>query len=513
VSDGPRRALVDRVVLVVWALTFNLLPLLTSDVPLSRRLSSDAEWYSVAFMRLASPPLIATDDVYALDLLPVTERAALAALGRVGTLTGADVLDWSVGLSFASVLVFVLGAYSLMRTTLRPGLALLVSAALVVPVHALGGTQLGFQATGFLPRDFGLALSMLVILLYVRAGRRTDRLAIGFLACGLLANVYSMLYAHLGLVLLGAEALRDRAVRPRLFAFAALLAVGAFPTVLEVITAPRFGPPDLEVLRLREGSLLLGPMPTTVTQLLRRPLLYALLLAVLVVTLRRSRPWLAEAALHPWFAIAASSAAVTAAGLVIENATPFVRYLPSRASVFFLLAAMVLSAALIPTLTERWWSRRGRAIGLGILILIFAGQSNLPTVARQLLDDAERGDSRRDLIAVANHLRVTTPATDSLLAPSEELADIAASLRTYARRPVFVSFKDLGVVLYDGARGRSLYRRWRTSQDLITKGDLQQIRSFLRDNGLAAAIVPSSVAGSEFVSEADHAGRFVIVRP
>jgi hypothetical protein len=497
----------------VCAIAFNLIPLLASDVPLSRRLSSDAEWYAVALMRLAEPPMIASDDVYALDLLPGTEQIAVRLLGGLGRLAGLDVLDWTVLLSFAILIIFVLGAYSLTRATLPPSLALLVSLALIVPAHALGATQLGFQAMGFLPRDLGLALSMFVLLGYIRGERRTGPLAVAFLCCGLLANVYSMLYAHLGLVLLGAEALRDRGLRPRLITFAALLVIGALPTGIAVLTRGAFSPPDLEILRIREASLLLGPFPAVLTQLLRRPIIYAGLLIVIVTITWRWGMLRRHEALTPWFAVATSAVIVTVLGLVVENATPFVRFLPSRASVFFLLAAMVLCAGLIPDVVERWRSGQARALGFAILAAIFLLQSNLPTVARQLSDDVVLAAQRRDLARVADRLAASTSFADVFLAPADELPDVAASLRTYARRPTFVSFKDLGIVLYDGARARTLFSRWEAAQSAIRAPELDTIRAFLREHRIAAAIAPSTIRGGDSVPTADRFEGFVIVRP
>lgn len=508
-----RQTAVHCAVLIVCAIAFNLVPVIASDLPLSRQLSSDAEWYAVALMRVTVPPAIASDDVYALELLPATEREALGLTVRLGQLTGLDLLDWSVLLSFVTVAVFVLGAYAVTRATLPPSLALLVSLALIVPVHALGSTQLGFQAMGFLPRDLGLALSMIVLLGYIRAGRRTAPLAATFLLCGLLANVYSMLYAHLALVLLGAEALRDRGVRPRIFAFAMLLVIGALPTELEVLTQVRFSAPDPEILRIRESSLLLSSLSSALTQLLRRPLIYAGLLVLLVTIARRMGRLRDNGMLTPWFAIATSSAAITVLGLVVENATPFVRYLPSRASVFFLFAAMVLCAALLPSIAEQWRGSRGRLIGIAALAAIFLVQSNVPTVARQIYDDVALAAERREVSLIAVRLAETTGSTDTFLAPADELPDIAASLRTYARRPTFVSFKDLGVVLYDGARGRALFGRWEAAQAVLRASEVDVIRSFLREHHIAAAVAPSAVRGSESLPIGDRFERFVIVRP
>lgn len=499
-------------VLWAWALVFSFAPAFASQLPLSAQLSSDAEWYAVALMRVSDPPLIANDDVFALDLLPAPERHVLAFFANMADALHLDILDWSVALSLVALALYVAGLYLLLRWSLSPAIAFSLAAVLVVPVHALGGTTLGFEARGFLPRDLALALAMFVLIGYVRAGGNGRGLAAIFVLCGGLANGYSMLYAHLAVVLLGAELLRDRRLGIRHFAFGLCFVAGALPTVVDILTSDRrFAPPDAEILVIREGSLLLQGPISAIIQALRRLIIYAAVVGlVLAFGWRALAPEL-RGRLGPWIPVLASSGTISIAGLILENATPYTRYLPSRASVFFFLAASIVIAASLPALGAAMRGPRGRALGVATAFAIFVAQSNVPTVYRELVDAVRLAPERADFMTVARSLRESTTAATVLSATADEVPDLAASLRTYARRPVYVSFKDVGIVLYDGARGRMFYERWRESQAALGSGAIDQIRAFLLAHGITAAVVPIRVLEGD-ISSVQRIGAFVIIR-
>lgn len=473
------------------------------------QLSSDAEWYAAALMRSTDPPLIAADQSQPLDIRPAGERALTTVLARAGQALGIDVLDWSVIISIAALLVFVAGVYVAVRVAAGPTEALIVAGASIVSVHALGGATYGFQPLGFLPRDLMLGPALLLIAMYGVALRRgTAALAGVFFLCGLAANLYPVLFAHLALTLLGAELLRRRRIALPVLAFGAAAALGAAPAAVDVLSRSLVSTPvDVEVLRLRHDYQIVESIPLAVTQYLRRTIVYAGLIAALWWLMRRHLPIVARS-LGPWFALAASSLALSLVGVLLESARPeLIRYLISRTSVFFIFASMVICCVGIRSLVSNRWPRSGPAAGVVAVLAIFALQSAAPSVVRGLVDTRTHLADRLAFHSIAQEVRALTSPDDVLIAPSDEVPDLAASLRTYARRPVWQTYKDLGVAQVDGIRARRGFERWTEMHAVLAGGDVDQIVEFMRANGIRAAVVPVSLLPADALERPELAAR------
>lgn len=499
-------------VLALWALGFNALLPLAAAAPPSQLLSSDAEWYAGVLERSSTPPELAPDPSLGVDLLPPIELGVIRLVAVTAEVLHVDLLDLSVGLSFLAAVLFPIALYWLGRRALGdPSSALVLGASAVIPVHALGLTEFGFQATGFVPRDPALCVALVIIGIWLRQTRTTVAGAAPYLMCGVLANAYSMLFAHLALTLLVADLVRGRGPRVTHVIYGGAFALGALPTIVAILTSVRFNTPlDREVLEVRERDLLLVSVGPAL-QYLRRVVTYALLLGALLALSRgRSTPHERER-LAPWVALGLAAFALSLAGVVLENTTSLARYLLSRTSVFFILSCMIGCLLLMPAaLRERRW-RRWKAAGLLAALAVFAIQSNLPTVYRQL-SDAVGGRATQarfhDALAV---LAASTQRTDVVMSTADEFADLAASTRIYARRPIYVSFKDVGIGLYDGQRGRELYDRWRAAQAAIASRDPVRIAAFMRSQGITALLVPEDRVGATTSERSLTSPGFVIL--
>lgn len=472
-------------------------PAWATGLPLSQQLSSDAEWYAAAMYRSAEPPEIAVDPSQPLDIRPAGEQLLTAGVARIGQWIGVDLLDWSILVSIASLLLFVGAVYLAVLLAAGPVNALIVATASIVPVHALGGATYGFQPLGFLPRDLMLGPAILIVAAYGAAIRRGSRaILLVFFLCGIAANAYPVLFAHLTLCLAGAEVIRRRRLDLTLIGHLAAAGLGAAPAAVDVLSRSLIGAQiDVELVRFRMDYQIIDSIPLAITQYLRRTIVYASLVSVVWWLVRRHAPPQAAHALEPWFALCVSSLVLSIGGVIIESSRPeFIKYLLSRTSVFFIFASMVVICVGVRALPLRV-PRYGRGLAILGVLTIFALQSAAPSVVRNVAETRASLPERVAFQAAAREVRKLTAFDDVVVAPSDEVPDLAASLRTYSRRPVWQTYKDLGVAQVDGVRARRGFERWTDMQAALNSGELDRILAFMASNDIRAAVLPISSLG------------------
>ena len=480
----------DLALLWTWSVVFTFLPSWLSGIPARNLLSSDAEYYAAVTQRLIGSTTPTVDAALATDLLPVSEQAFLITLADIARAVHVELLDAWVVYELIAAMLFAAALYWLLIDVTRSRrISVIAAVVLSLGVHALGGSVFGFEPRGFIPRDLALGVAVVVVKLHTHAGSDRQKAAI-FLTCGILANAYSVLFAHLVGVLLLVELARRPRSAPTVVGFAVLAILGAAPTVVDVLaTRIVTAPPDPDIYRLRASYVLVTPLSATVVQYLRRPLLaFAAILALFVLCRGR---WTSDerARLMPFFAIAIAAAAVAATGVALEQGTPLARLLASRASVFLILASVPLSLVGAPLALRGRISNHG-LVGVGLAFAFLAIQSNVLTDVRSITSGLETREERLDLLRAATELRLETADGDVFMAPSSDAQDVAAALRTYAGRPAFVTYKDLGIVFYDGARARDLFDRWMQSE-IALGSDRQVLMDFMAAHGVRAAVVKS----------------------
>jgi hypothetical protein len=516
--NDRRTALADSAILILCASLFTLLPRLVSGIPLRQQLSSDAEWYAVEIDQAVHPELYARDRSFSPDIRQTAEFAVDKGLAAIARVLYIDLLEWSVMLSFGALLVFVLGVYFLMRRSLHNrAFALLIAGVLIIPVHTLGGDTLGFQALGYLPRDMALAFVPFVLMLYLKAVREESLtwLAATCFACGVLSNYYLLLFPHLCATLLLAEVIRGRRIRLAHVGCGLLFMVAAGPALVDGFSRPAT-PVDWDILRMRLAWMMAWPPLDAVRRYLRRFLIASAVIAALWPVVRRDGTDDDRRRLAPWFAISAAALVLAVIGVYVETATVATKYLISRASIFLMLAAMPIACVGFAVLGRRVDRRRASQLAVMAAAVLFLGQSNLPTIYRFVRDDRAHRDERRRFLEAVDRLKALTPVDAVVAAPSPEDNDLAASLRTYAQRAVYVTYKDGGVAIVDGNRARQWLARYEKLQQALHAIEPGAFMRFMRDEGVDYALLPDSLppATDPEVRAAivERSGRFLIIR-
>jgi hypothetical protein len=509
-------------IIVACAVFFNLLPYLVSGVPLQQQVLSDVEAHISVWQISLDPSVFPGDKILraGLQALPTGQIIANQGLAWLARSLHIDLFTFSVVLSFCSLALFLCGLYFLLLTTLKEKVpAFLITFFSIIPVHALGSVTFGFQALGFLPRDLAATLAVFILILYFHAIERDswkERYLV-FLISGICANFYPLLFFHLALTLTLAEWIRARRIDLTCIGNGVLFLIGAVPTILDIaLKSTQAAPIDVEIMRLFYKYMMVSADWNSLSRYLRRFLIYALLIPPVYLIFIRNAPETVRRRLLPWTALAMSAFCLSVAGVFLESTTAYGKIMLSRTSVWFILASMVIIAYGFYGFFQTYRPKTAVMLTVVAVTVIFLGQSNLPTVYRFLDDSHHTRDQKMAFHAAVSELMKLTEKDDVILAPTDEFYDLAASVRTYSLRSIYVCYKYGGISIMDGDIGREWWKRYQNTVRIFKDRDPKALVDFMRAEKIRYAFVPADYykRNDPHLREriAYESGQFVIIR-
>ena len=174
-------------------------------------------------------------------------------------------------------------------------------------------------------------------------------------------------------------------------------------------------------------------------------------------------------------------------GLLLEEYTVYAKFLFSRTSLYFIFSSMLISGIVLSNAFDYFFPKRRfkKIIVGGLLLLIFIGQSSIPTVYRSLKDIAQNADEQKSFLSAINFLSEHTTPKDIILAN----INYSNKIRAYGKRAVYSSWKDGGISLLDGRGGREWYDRIIQNNEVLQTGDLDKILQFSEKNGITVIFI------------------------
>jgi hypothetical protein len=509
-------------VIIACGVFVNLLPYLVSGVPLQQQVLSDVEAHISIWQISLDPSVFPGDKILraGLQALPTGQIIANQGLAWLARSLHIDLFTFSVYLSFCSLALFLCGLYLLILTTLKDKVpAFLITVCSIIPVHALGSVTFGFQALGFLPRDLAAALAVFILILYFHAIEHEsgkERYAV-FLISGICANFYPLLFLHLALTLTLAEWIRRKKIEWTCIGFGLLFLIGAVPTILDIsLKSNQAAPVDVEIMRSFYKYMMVSADWSSLSRYLRRFLIYALLTPPVYFFFIRKAPETVQRRLHPWIALAISAFCLSVAGVFLESATTYGKMMLSRTSVWFILASMVIIAYGLYGFFQAYRPKTAVMLTVVAVAIVFLGQSNLPTAYRFLNDSLHTREQKMAFHAAVSELMRMTEKDDVILAPTDEFYDLAASVRTYSLRSIYVCYKYGGISIMDGNIGREWWRRYQNTVRIFRDRDPDALIEFMRGEKIRYAFVPADYykRNDPHLREriAYQSGQFVIIR-
>lgn len=475
------------------ATIFNSLPWFLSGIPLSKQLSSDAEYHIVHWYGYSKnyEGNFLQDQSFKLDIRPAGDLFVDKVFVRIGDFFNINLLNLSIYVSVAALFVFLSGVYALGRFIFEDSFwAFILSLGSILPTFALGGTTWGFVTLGYLPRELALGFCIWLLLLFLY-GKRKNILQLPyiiFFVAGLLANWYPIIFIHFVLVLILADIIQGRKISKEHFLYGIIFLGGAAFAVYDILSKLKLTiPPDLPILHLRYSYMHVSSFEYGVLHYLRRVILYLVWIPALIFVYKIILKDKIKEDISFWVSIFVSSGIIMTVGVFLEEYTVHAKFLFSRTSLFFILASMVISVIVLSKFFEHFFpNRKLKKIIIGsILLVIFIGQSSIPTIYRHLLDVSKNANEQQTFLDAINLVKEHTPSTGMILANPK----YSNKIRAYAMRPVYSSWKDGGVALLDGDKGREWYTRYIENYKILQTKDLNQILKFSKDNKLSAIFV------------------------
>lgn len=506
--------------IILCAILLNLLPFLISGIPLQQQLLSDVEYHISTWQIALNPNVLAGDKFLQLGLktLPTGQILSNKIVGFIAKSFNLDLFTISVLLSFFALLLFLCALYILILYSLKdPLTAFLISFFSIIPVHALGSAIFGVQALGFLPRDLSLAVAVIILVLYFYSLQNKKSLKLVFFTSGILANFYPLIFFQLVIVLLLAEIIRSKKINFTYVGHGLIFLAGALPSALDILLKnTQASPIDIEIMRSFYKYMIADFSWDSLRHYLRRFILYSMLVPVIYYFSIRKAPEPEKGFLRPWIAIAVSSFIFSLIGAFIEGTTVLTKYMLSRTSVWFTLSSMVITASGLKMFFEKYTKRRALLYLVVAASFIYLAQSNLPTTYRFLRSTYNNREQTREFHIAVDKLNKMTNENDLILAPSEEYYDLAASVRTYSLRPIYVCYKYGGISVMDGLSAREWLQRYRKASDVFQSKDPRELINFMEAEGIHYAFVPSHYykKDDQFIKEfiVEDTGRFLIIK-
>lgn len=493
-----RKDIISIEFIIICAILLNLLPYFVSGVPLQDQVLSDVESHISTWQISTNPSLFSKDKILRTGLNVSLSKGQLLFdhfLGFIAKSLNIDLFTFSVFLSFCSLVFFLIGLYLLLLFSLKDRLlAFLITLISIIPVHALGAVTFGFQALGFLPRDLAAAVAVFILLLYFYAIEYKNRRNMGlvFLISGLLANFYPTTFFQLALTLSFAELIRTRKINMFDVTCGGLFILGATPTIGDILLKTTSAiPVDVEIMKSFYRYMMASPTWDTVRQYLRRFLIYAFLTPIIYFFLIRKATESDKPLLKPWIALAISSFSIAIVGVYMESATSLSKYMMSRTSVWFILSAMVIISYGMRILYRQYPVKKSALLIAVTLSMIFLFQSNLPTTYRFLRDTYNNRVQTKDFHIAVSKLKQMTKEDDLILAPSDEFNDLAAKVRTYSLRSIFVCYKYGGISIMDGALGREWREKYQKLTDVFKDKNPKTLIDFMEREQIHYAFIPA----------------------
>lgn len=493
--NAKRHALFLAIIFFIAAI-FNALPWLLSGIPLSKQLSSDAEnhiehWYEYSRYYDGN---FSQDKFFQYDIRPAGDLFISKIFTHIGESLGVKLPEWSIIISIIALGLFLSGVYALSYFALEDAfLALVVGLGSIMPTFALGGTSWGFRTLGYLPRELALGFALWLLLAFLYGKRRNIAwmpLAV-FFAIGIFANWYPILFFHFAIVLVVADIIQNRRISKEHFIYCVLFAVGAFFAIFDVISkAKETIAPNLDIVHIRLGYMYISSFTYGVFRYLRRVIIYAIWIPVLIFFSKKFLKERVKENFSFWLALWISAGGVMTVGVLLEQFTVYAKFWLSKTSLFFIFASMIITSAILARVFEYYFpSRRFKKAILALLLLvIFVGQSSIPTIYRSLTGVVKHAESEKLFLEALDALSQHTTSKDIVLANTK----YSNKVRAYAKRSVYSSWKDGGVSVLDGKRGREWYERFIETNETLETNNLDIIIEFSRKNGITVLFLETN---------------------
>lgn len=486
-------------IIIFTATIISMLPKIVSGIPLSQQLSSDAEFHIVHWYEYSKDYKgnFLQDKFFQLDRRPAGDLFIDKTLVKIGEFFGFPLPEWNVAISMVALFSFLIGVYALSYLALDDSfLAFIIGLGSIIPTFALGGATWGFPALGYLPRDFAIGFCLWIFFLFLYGKKRKIAWLsyFTFFMAGIFANWYPVLFTHFTATMILTDIIQKRKISKEHIFYGMIFTVSASFAIFDIISkAKETIAPDLDILHERFRYMYIFSLQYGIFKYLRRIIIYAVWIPGIIFFFKKFFGEMKEETkkiISFWSSVWIASGIIMIFGIFLEQYTIYEKFLFSRTSVFLIFASMIITAELTKQLLNHLYPnhKMKNFVIISFLMIIFIGQSGIPTTYRSIRDTAKNATSAKKELASLAILKQHTVPTDIILA--ETL--YSNKVRAYSLRSVYSSWKDGGVTLLNGNYARDWQSRWLETNKIFRTGDLNAIIQFGRANGATKVFIETS---------------------
>ena len=468
-----------RILLAAGIVVLVFIPKWVTGLPFSQLLSSDAESWVYHLQK------VAFEDKQHVESTKSKPNTAyfirqLRAIIEMGKITGLSASLLSVYISIFCLIIWVFTFYEIAKICLPdPRWAILPGLLSIIETHILGGSTLGFRALGFLPRDLASVIALLLVTLYVvgSSKRRGILIISSFVGAGFLFYLYPPQSVVLFLVLAIADILQEKKISFILACSLAGYLLVCSPYAVELLnTNAGESHIEINIMRARNKFMLVTGFNLDSLRYLRRFAAHSLICFVSIWMLfnkYKTRPNIV-----PIIYISISGFFLTIIGLIIECNTEYLRLFVSRASAYLTIGTLILCTAALSEYVKDKITRK-RAIAVCGVVLALLLQTNLTTLIRYWTQIASDREEIRAVMEMCESIKGSTDRASLLLVPYTEQKDIAATVRTYSEREVYVCDTEGGVSFVDAKAAKDWEARVQKQNNVLKTSDPATLSKFM----------------------------------
>ena len=468
------------------------IPKWVTGLPLSQLLSSDAEsWvYQLQKVELEDKQQVKSKITKPNTAYYIPQLRAIIEMGKI---TGLSVVSISVYTSIFCLIIWVFTFYEMAKFCLPdPRWAILPGMLSIIETHILGGSTLGFRALGFMPRDLASVIALLLVTLYVvGASKRRGMLIISsFVGTGLLFYLYPPQSVVLFLVLAIADILREKKISLILACSVAGYLLVCSQYAVELVNTDAGGSfIDINIMRARNKFMLVTGFNQDSLRYLRRFGVHSLICFVSIRMLFNK--YKTKPNIVPIIYISISGFLLAVMGLIIESNTEYLRLFISRASAYLTIGTLILCTAVLSEYVRDKITMKKTIVVCGVILALLV-QTNLTTLIRYWTQIACDREEIRAVMQMSECIKRSTGPASLLLVPYTEQKDIAATIRTYSEREVYVCDKEGGVSLVDGKTAREWNARVQKQKNVLKTSDTETLSKFMFSEKISYILFRSS---------------------
>lgn len=423
-------------------------------------LSSDAEAWVYNTYQEQNQTEVGTESEFQQSIKNSYVRLFSKAITITSQIFGLTIFATSISMSCLVSITFGLLSFKISRLYLPFNFSVIFCAICLFETHVLGGTTLGCNPLGLLPRELAQCIAvgiMLYRLKVIDKNLKTSSLNLGIIYTSVAVLFYIYPPQGLGLFLIIASF--DVYIYSKLSSLKEILLplLIFFCIIYPLAVSFAIGHKssnnlNLEILKQRNSFMMITGFDLNTLLYLRRFVVQTIALIVIGFFIYKKNQALNPKEKNIIFPLTVISFLYSIFGILIEQNPKYLTFFISRASIFYTFFFYLIFLIFLQKIQLK--SALLKNISLVLLILFMILNTNLVGFIRQVCVENLRKKETQSFFRIIDYFKCKKFEKSLFIVEYSNSFDLAATFRTYSKKTVYVCDKEGGISLVDGKKAK-----------------------------------------------------------